>query len=112
MFITFYKSPLPAEGCQALTKLANIVCQTLLFISVSLVKDNNVTADLGLKQQCLASNVGQFRQGLTAQIGTGIMSDVYSGWKVSDLSISNIDLERGSVENISDTLGPGFVVID
>ena len=34
----------------ALAKLANIACQTLLFLSVSLVMDNNVMADLGLKQ--------------------------------------------------------------
>ena len=30
----------------ALMKLTNIACQTLLFVSVSLVKDNNVLADL------------------------------------------------------------------
>ena len=30
--------------------LANIACQTLLFVSESLVNDNNVMVDLGLKQ--------------------------------------------------------------
>ena len=42
-------------------KLADIACQTLLFVSVSLGKNNMVMADLGLKQQCLPNNVGHFR---------------------------------------------------
>ena len=49
---------------KALAKLENTACQTLLFVSVSLVKDNIVTADLRLRQYCLASNVGQFFQSL------------------------------------------------
>ena len=35
---------------KALAKLANIDCQTILFVSVSLLKDNNVIADLERKQ--------------------------------------------------------------
>ena len=50
---------------KALAKLADIACQTLLFVSVSLVKDKDVMADLGLKGQCFACNIGQFRQSLT-----------------------------------------------
>ena len=38
---------LPILGmCKALVKLANIACQTLLFVSVSLVKDDNGMAIL------------------------------------------------------------------
>ena len=49
---------------KALVKLANTGCQTLLSVSISLIKDNNIMADLELKQLCLASNVGQSRQSL------------------------------------------------
>ena len=41
---------LQLEGAKALAKLENIACQNLLFVSVSLVKNNNVMADLGLTQ--------------------------------------------------------------
>ena len=50
--------------CKALEKPANIAWQTLLFVSKSLPMDKKVTPDLRLKQQCLASNVSQFRQAL------------------------------------------------
>ena len=43
-------------------ELSNIACQTLLFSSLSLVRESNVMEDLELKQSRLASNVGQFRQ--------------------------------------------------
>ena len=39
---------------KVLTKLANTACQTRLFVSPSLAKNNNIMANLGLKQ-CLAS---------------------------------------------------------
>ena len=51
-------------SCKGLAKLANIACQTLLFVSVSLAMDNQRTLLFG-REQCLASNVGQFRQALT-----------------------------------------------
>ena len=41
---------------QALAKQTNIACQTLVFVSVSSAKDNNVMADLRLNQQCLADS--------------------------------------------------------
>ena len=49
---------------KGLAKLANIACQTLLFVSVSLAMDNQRTLLFGQEQRCLASNVGQFRQAL------------------------------------------------
>ena len=49
--------------CKGLAKLANIACQTLLFVSVSLAMDNQHTLLFG-REQCLASIVGQFRQAL------------------------------------------------
>ena len=50
---------------KGLAKLANIACQTLLFVSVSLAMDNQRTLLFGGEQWCLASNVGQFRQALS-----------------------------------------------
>ena len=44
---------------KGLAKLANIVCQTLLFVSVPLAMDNQHTLLFG-QEQCLASNVVQF----------------------------------------------------
>ena len=49
---------------KALAKLANIAWQILLFVSESLALDEKVSPDLRQKQQCLASNVGQFCQAL------------------------------------------------
>ena len=49
---------------KGLAILANIACQTLLLVSVSLAMDNQRTLLLGREQLCLASNVGQFRQAL------------------------------------------------
>ena len=51
---------------KGLAKLANIACQTLLFVSVSLAMDNQRTSLLR-REQCLAGNVGQFRQAFTCQ---------------------------------------------
>ena len=51
--------------CIALAKLDNIVWQTLLFAFESSAVDKKVTPNLRRKQQCLASNIGQFRQALS-----------------------------------------------
>ena len=53
---------------KGLAKLANIACQTLLFVSVSLATDNQRTLLFEREQWCLASNVGQFRQALTVSV--------------------------------------------
>ena len=58
---------------KTLAKLVNIAWQTLMFVSESLAVDKKVTLDLRWKQQCLASNVGQFRKALmslTSSCGT------------------------------------------
>ena len=49
---------------KALAKLAYIAWQALLFVSELLAMDKKVTPGLKWKQQCSASNVGQFRQAL------------------------------------------------
>ena len=54
-----------SHASKALAKLANIVCQTLLFVYVSLDGDNQGTLLLGREQRCLADNVGRFRQTLS-----------------------------------------------
>ena len=48
-----------SKRTEALSKLANIAWQTLLFVSESLSFGEKVTPDLRWKQQSLASNVGQ-----------------------------------------------------
>ena len=59
------------DECKGLAKLANnIACQTLLFVSVSLAMDNQRRLLFG-REQCLASNVGQFRQALSYVIKNG-----------------------------------------
>ena len=39
-----------------------------MFVSILLVRDKKVTPDLRRKQQCLANNVGQFRQAFSMSI--------------------------------------------
>ena len=63
-FFRFQSGTFVLVKIKALAKLANIVWQTLLFISQSLAMDKKVTPDLRRKHQCLASIVGQFRQAL------------------------------------------------
>ena len=53
----------PSKG---LAKLANIACQTLLFVFVSIAMDNQRTLLFGREQWCLASSVGQFCQAFNA----------------------------------------------
>ena len=44
--VTYYKSCSEVNvDTKALAKFANVACQTLLFVSVSLAKDSNVMAD-------------------------------------------------------------------
>ena len=52
---------------KAFSNLANIACQTLLFVSVSLAMDNQGTL-LSEREQYLAGNVGQLLPGLNVRL--------------------------------------------